>query len=99
MYNIGGSHLLEELVMADLQSVMNAVDELSQDDLETLYRHIVERRLASWWIVPSENIAKIEEVLQPVHEEAAEMTEEEINATIDQAIAEVRRERKTNSRL
>jgi hypothetical protein len=76
--------------VADLQTVMKAVDELSQDDLDKLYRHIVERRQASWWIVPPENIAKIEEILRPVHEEAAQMTEDEINGAIDQAITEVK---------
>ena len=81
--------------MADLQTVMKAIDELSQEDLDKLYRHIIERRQAGWWIVPPENIAKIEEILRPVHEEAAQMTEDEINAAIDQAIEEVRHERKT----
>jgi hypothetical protein len=85
--------------MADLQTVIKAVDELSQDDLDKLYRHLLERRQASWWIVPSENVAKIEEVMRPVHEEAAQMTEDEINDVIDQAITEVRRERKTNRRI
>ncbi len=85
--------------MADLQTVLKAVDELSQDELDELYRHIVDRRQADWWIVAPDNIARIEDVLRPVHEEAARMTEEEINAAIDEAIAEVRHERKTNRRL
>ncbi len=85
--------------MADLQTVIKAVDELSPDDLDELYRHIVERRQADWWIVSPDNIARIEEVLRPVHEEAAQMTEDEINAVIDQAIAETRHERKTNRRI
>ena len=85
--------------MADLQAVLKAVDELSQDDLDALYRHVVERRQASWWIIAPENITKLEEVLRSVHEEAATMTDEEINSTIDQAIAEVRHERKTNRRV
>jgi hypothetical protein len=82
--------------MANLQTVIKAVDELSPEELDELYRHIVERRQADWWIVSPDNIARIEEVLRSVHEEAAEMTEAEINAVIDQAIAEVRHERKTN---
>jgi hypothetical protein len=47
-----------------------------------------------WWVVPSENLAEIAEILRPVQEEAAHMSEEEINTVIDEAIAEVRRERK-----
>src|SRR5260221_14756109 len=87
--------LKEEIFMTDLESVIKVIDELSQDDLDRLYRHIIDRRQASWWIVTPDNIAKIEAVLRPVHEQAAQMTEEEINATIDQAITEVRHERKT----
>lgn len=46
----------------------------------------------SWWIVPPENLAEIAEIMRPVQEEAAQMSEE-VNAVIDEAIAEVRRER------
>jgi len=82
--------------MTDLQSVIQAVDELSPDDLNKLYLHILERRESEWWIVPPENIAQIDQVMRSVQEEASQMSEEEINEAIDQAIAEVRRERKTN---
>jgi hypothetical protein len=82
--------------MADLQALIKAVDELSPDNLDILYRHIIERRHANVWIVAPENIAKIEAVLRPVHEQAAQMTEDEINQVIDQAIDEVRYESKTN---
>jgi hypothetical protein len=56
--------------MADLQTLISAVDELSQGELDKLY----------------------------VHAEAAQMSEDEIYQAIDQTIAEVRRERKTNGR-
>jgi len=85
--------------MADLQTVIRDVDELSQDELDQLYIHILERRQANWWIVPPENITKIEQIMQNVHQEAAHMTEDEINQAIDQAIVEARRERKTNRRV
>jgi hypothetical protein len=55
-----------------------------------LYHHIQARRRA-WWLVPERNIAKLEVDLHAVHAEAATMTEEEIDAAIDEAIAEVRR--------
>ena len=85
--------------MTDLQTLISAVDELSQDELDKLYVHVLERRQSNWWIVPPENIAKIEEVMHNVHAEAAQMSEDEINQAIDQAIVEVRRERKTNRRV
>ena len=50
-----------------------------------------------WWIVPPENLEKLAEIMRPVQEEAAQMSEEEINALIDEAIAEVRRERKSRN--
>lgn len=82
--------------MADLQTLIVAVDELSSSDLETLYQHIIARRHQGW-VVPAENIAQIEEIMRPVHEEAAGMTEMEINDAIDDAIQEVRREREGKS--
>ena len=85
--------------MSDLETVIKAVDELSQDDLDKLYRHLIERRQANWWIVSPENIGQIDEVMRSVHEQADQMTEEEINQAIDQAIAGVRRDRKTNRRI
>ena len=76
--------------------MIRAVDELSQDELDKLYVHILDRRQANWWVVPPENIAEIEHILHDVHAEADPMTEDEINQTLDQAIAEVRYKRKTN---
>jgi hypothetical protein len=83
--------------VTDLQELIDAVDELSPDALETLYRHILVRRQQSFWIVPSENLAAILDIMRPVHEAAKELSEEEINAEIDQALEEVRRERKSST--
>jgi hypothetical protein len=52
-------------------------------------------KLLHWWIVPPENLAELAEIMLPVQEEAAKMSEEEINAAIDEAIVAVRRERKS----
>ena len=78
--------------MTNLQEVILAVDHLAPDELERLNQHIQQRRHQGW-IVSSENIVKLEQVLQPVHEEASHMTDVEIDAAINQAIAEVRSER------
>lgn len=85
--------------MADLQGLFSQIDSLSPQDFEQLYRYMHKQRRTQrvWWVVPPENLAEIEKLLRPVHEQAAEMTEEEINALIDEAIAEVRRERKAKS--
>jgi hypothetical protein len=83
--------------MADLGSLKAAIDHLSSDELNELYNHIVQRRQPSYWLVPSENLARILEIMQPVHEEAARMSEEEINQAIDETLDEVRRERKAQT--
>ena len=82
--------------MGDIQSLLTSIDNLAPRELEQVYQHVRERRRAHFavWIVPPENIAKIEKILRPLQEDAAKMTEEEINTLIDEELAEVRRERK-----
>jgi len=82
--------------MVDIQALKSAIDDLSPHELDEMYRYIEQRRQRTWWIVPHENLKQIEEVMRPVRDEAAQMTEDEINAAIDEAIDEVRRERKAN---
>ena len=80
--------------MADMQTLFKVVDELSPDERQQLKDYIEEREKTTWWVVPPENIAKIAEIMRPVQEDAAKMTEEEINAVIDEALTAVRREEK-----
>lgn len=80
--------------MADLETLFRAVDELDHEELKQLEDYIEQRRKYAWWVVSPENLKKIDEIMRPVQEEAAHMSEEEINAVIDEALAEVRRERK-----
>ena len=79
--------------MSDLSQILTEIDALEPEDLEAVYRHVVKKRHPRYWLVPGEQILRIKEIMAPVHEEAANMTEEEINAVIDEAIEEVRRER------
>ena len=80
--------------MADMQTLFKVVDELSPDERQQLKDYIEEREKTTWWVVPPENIAKIAEIMRPVQEDAAKMTDEEINAVIDEALTAVRREEK-----
>ena len=80
--------------MTDMQTLFRAVDELSPDECQQLKEYLEARDKTTWLIVPPENIAKIAEIMRPVHKNATKMTEEEINAVIDEAIVEVRREDK-----
>jgi hypothetical protein len=76
--------------MADLEMLFRAVDDLSPDELNLLHDYIEQRRRVTWWVVPPENLEKVAEIMRPVQEDAAQMSEKEVSAVIDEAIAEVR---------
>jgi hypothetical protein len=80
--------------MTDMQMLFRAIDELSPQERQQLKEYFEEREKTTWWVVPPESLAEIHELMRPVHEDAAKMTEEEINTVIDEALAEVRREEK-----
>jgi hypothetical protein len=84
--------------MTDLDVLLQEIDALSSEDLKKVLDHIMERRVA-YWIVPGEHLAKIREILQPVHEEikASGMTSAEVDDLLDDALQEVRRERRAQS--
>jgi hypothetical protein len=82
--------------MTDLQTLFREVDKLTPDELNQLHNYIEQRRRVTWWTVSPENLQKVDELMRPVQEEAAQMSEEDVNAVIDEAIAEVRRERRQN---
>ena len=80
--------------MTDLQMLFRAVDKLTPEERQQLLDYIEQRDKVTWWVVPPESLAEIREIMRPVHEDSANMTEEEINAVIDEAIAEVRHDEK-----
>lgn len=82
--------------MSALRQVLSEIDTLSSDELEQVYRHIVQRRQPTYWLVPGDQLKAIREIMSPVHEQTANMTDDEINAAIDEALDEVRRERPAN---
>lgn len=84
--------------MTNLELLYEQVDKLKPDEMTQLQDYLEQRRRRTWWVVPSENLKAIEELLRPVHEEASHMDEAEIDALIDEAIQEVRDERKNQSR-
>jgi hypothetical protein len=80
------------IAMSDLQTVIEATDALSPQELEMLYQHIAERRKQQHWYISGDTLNKMYDLMRPVHEASAHMSEEEINAAIDDALNEVRRE-------
>lgn len=82
--------------MVDLEALIEAVNQLSPTELNQLHDYVTRRRRVVWWTVKSENLAKIDALMRPVQEEAAQMTEDEINQVIEQATIEVRREQHTH---
>lgn len=84
--------------MADMEHLFALIDTLSIAERYELQQYLDQRHIIKWWVVPAENIARLAEVLRPLHEETSSMSEDEINAVIDEAIDEVRRERNQNPR-
>jgi hypothetical protein len=84
--------------MSDLQTLLSTVDHLTPAELDALNRYVEKRRQQLWWVISSENLARLDEVMRPVQEEASHMTDAEIDEVISQAIAEVREERDHQSR-
>lgn len=84
--------------MTALEKLYTVVDELPREELEALNRYIQQRRNTTVWAVPSEEIKAIEEIMRPTHELTAQMTEDEINAVLDEALSEVRHEQKATHR-
>jgi len=83
--------------MTDLQGLYRAIDELPPDELEQLRDYIEQRyRKVKWSVVPPENLDEIAKVMRPVRDDAAVMSGDEVNAAIDEALTEVRRERRQN---
>lgn len=82
--------------MVDMEMVFKAVNQMTREEIQRLTAYIEEQKKTRWWVIPPENLEKIAEVMRPVQEDAANMTDEEITAIIDEAIAEVRSERKSH---
>jgi hypothetical protein len=66
---------------------------MTSEERDKLRDYLDQRDKVTWWIVPPENLAKIAEIMCRVQEDTAGMSEEEINALIDEALTEVQRER------
>ena len=75
-----------------LQELLIEVDSLSSEELEALYRHIVQRRTPSYWLLDGASLGNLHDALQTVHQQATEYSDEAIDAEIDAALNEVRRE-------
>ena len=83
--------------MASLQNLYKVIDQLPREKLEQLNRYIHQRRTTTVWAIPPEEIKAIEELMRPTHELTAQMSEEEINSILDEALSEVRHERETQN--
>lgn len=75
--------------MIDLQSVIAAIEDLTREDREQVYQYLAQRHTARH-ILPAESPVRIDELMKPVQDQAEQMTENEVFATIDQTITAVR---------
>lgn len=83
--------------MVNMQMIFKAVDEMTTEQINELKGYLEEKqRVVKWAIIRPEDLQEFKEIMRPMREDAVNMTEAEVNAVIDEAIAEVRRERKQN---
>jgi len=79
--------------MVDMQELYRTIDALNREEAKQLYEYLEQRRRSTWWIVPEENLAALQELLRPVLAEAARMSDEEIedvlNAALDYRVSEL----------
>lgn len=80
--------------MVDMEMVFKTITEMTPEEMEALKAFIEQRDKMTYWVVPPENLAKLAAITRPLQEHVATMTKEEISTIIDEAMAEVRRERK-----
>jgi hypothetical protein len=83
--------------MADMQALFSVIDHLTVEELRQLRGYIEQRTQTTLYVLSADQLRAIDEAMRPVQHEAESMSETEINAVIDAAIAEVRRERKAQS--
>jgi hypothetical protein len=72
--------------MSNLSQILTGIDALPPDELEVVYQHIAKRRQAGYWLVPGEQVRRIQEMMQPVHEQSAGMSDDDINSLLDEAL-------------
>lgn len=79
---------MENLAMIDKQTLISMIDELPEDELEELYHYIKIRRqlLAFHGAEPHWDI-------EPIYQKPAEIIRDEVNALIDDAIDQAKRNR------
>ena len=63
--------------MADVQALKAAIDTLSPNELNEIYNYLIQRRQPSYWLVPSENLTHILDIMRSAQQEAANLTEQE----------------------
>lgn len=76
-----------------IDQILEIYDSLTPDEQEQVYKYVRERRERLLiWQVPETSLAKINDVFAPVQAETAELSEEEVDADIAEALSEVRGE-------
>ena len=83
--------------MVDMQRLYQLIDELAPQELEQLSLYLQQRRVRSVPAVPAEVRNAIEQLMHPPHDLRDVMDQDEINAVLDEAIAEIRRVRREQS--
>lgn len=75
-----------------LSQILDAVEELSGDELELVHKRISERLRTLYRHIPGENLKALGDIFEPLYTATDDMSEEDVFAVFDEALDEVRRE-------
>lgn len=75
--------------MDAFKDIVAAVDKLNPDEQHKLYKYLKQKQQSTWWVISSDNLQAIDKTLSAVQQEAESMSDDEINALIDEAISQI----------
>lgn len=78
------------MTQKQLEAVFAAVDSMSPQELNQLHQYISQKRKTTTWVVAKDDLNAIDEAMREVQQQAETMDEDEINALLDDVIAEIR---------
>lgn len=69
--------------MNNLETVLQTIETLSNDELDKVYQFIRQRRQTITWTITKDSLNQIQKEFKAVNREAQEMSEQEIDELID----------------
>jgi hypothetical protein len=70
--------------MSVIEDILAAIDKLNPDEQYTVYKYLKQKQHSTYWVVSPDNLERIDAVMHPIQQDAANMPEDEI--LIDEAL-------------